>query len=220
MVQKQIHQNVMIKGTKDGLILFLDDTCSFDQLLIELRDKLHSTFPSATDGQEVEVSLQVGNRYLTYEQEKTIRDIILNKKNLAVNFVESNVITKKEALELKKNMEVHTVSRVIRSGQVVQVTGDMLLIGDVNPGGCVIATGNIFVLGSLRGIAHAGYKGNSKAIISASHMEASQLRIAGVTIQIDHSSSRECAYIDENTGDICFEDINLIHKLKPELNRI
>lgn len=220
MVQKQIQQNVVIKGKKDGLILYLDDTCSFDQLLIELKEKLHSTFPGAANGQEVVVNIQVGNRYLTKEQEDMIREIILNKKNLAVNYVESNVITKQEATDMKKDMEIHAISRVIRSGQIVQVTGDLLLIGDVNPGGCIMATGNIYVLGSLRGIAHAGYKGNRKSIISASHMKGSQLRIADAMIQLDHSSSRECAYIDENTGDICFEDVNLIHKLMPELNRI
>lgn len=220
MVQKQLQQNVMIKGTKDGLILFLDDTCSFDQLLIELKEKLHTTFPGATDGQEVFVNIQVGNRYLTPKQEKKIREVIQGKKNLSVNYIESNVITKEKAIEMKKNMEVHTISKVIRSGQVVQVTGDMLLIGDVNPGGCVMATGNIFVLGSLKGIAHAGYNGNRESIISASFMEASQLRIADVMIQLDSASTRECAYIDKNTGEICFEDVNLIHKLKPELNRL
>jgi septum site-determining protein MinC len=220
MVQKQKQQNVTIKGTKNGLILFLDDTCSFDQLLIELKEKLQSTFAATNDGQEVGVSLQVGNRYLTQDQEEMLREIILNKKSLNVNFVESNVITKKEAFEMKKNTEVHAMSRVIRSGQIVQVTGDVLLIGDINPGGCVMATGNIFVLGSLKGIAHAGYKGNRNAVISASHMEDSQIRIADIMIQLDYSSIRECAYIDENTEEICFEDINLIHKIKPELNRI
>ena len=45
-----------------------------------------------------------------------------------------------------------TVARIIRSGQVLQVAGDLLLIGDVNPGGTVIAGGNIFIMGALKGL--------------------------------------------------------------------
>src|SRR5699024_6098067 len=65
-----------------------------------------------------------------------------------------------------------------RSGQVLRVEGDLLLIGDVNPGGKVVATGDIYIMGNLRGIAHAGINGNRKAIIAASYMKPTQLRIA------------------------------------------
>ena len=44
----------------------------------------------------------------------------------------------------------------------IKVPGDLLLIGDVNPGGTVMAGGNIFIMGSLKGIAHAGCYGNDK----------------------------------------------------------
>ena len=73
-----------------------------------------------------------------------------------------------------------SVAKIIRSGQVLNVTGDLLLIGDVNPGGTVIADGNIFILGALKGIAHAGFDGNTEAVIAASVMKPSQLRISDV----------------------------------------
>lgn len=53
---------------------------------------------------------------------------------------------------------------------MLHVKGNLLLIGDVNPGGTVIAGGNIFVIGALRGIAHAGYYGDAEAVIAASVM--------------------------------------------------
>ena len=56
--------------------------------------------------------------------------------------------------------------------------GDLLLIGDVNPGGTVIAGGNIFIMGALKGFAHAGCYGNDQAVIAASSMKPSQLRIS------------------------------------------
>ncbi|UTW68948.1 hypothetical protein KHA80_17145 [Anaerobacillus sp. HL2] len=63
---------------------------------------------------------------------------------------------------------------------MIEIIGDLLLIGDVNSGGTVVATGNIYIPGVLRGIAHAGSKGNKVVVISASRMEPSQLRIAEI----------------------------------------
>ena len=148
-------QYITIKGTKDGLTLHLDDTCSYDDLLKELEEKLTVSEKAESDGPLVSVHLKVGNRYLTPEQEEELRTLIRRKKNLVVESIESNVITKKEALEWKRKTEIVSVSKIVRSGQVLHVEGDLLLIGDVNPGGTVIAGGNIFILGALRGIAHA-----------------------------------------------------------------
>lgn len=78
---------------------------------------------------------------------------------------------------MKEEAEIISVSKIVRSGQVLEVKGDLLLIGDVNPGGTVRAGGNIFVLGSLKGIAHAGFNGNNHAVIAASEMLPTQLRI-------------------------------------------
>ena len=44
----------------------------------------------------------------------------------------------------------------LRSGQVLECAASVTLIGDVNPGARIISEGNIVVLGSLKGNAHAG----------------------------------------------------------------
>ena len=66
----------------------------------------------------------------------------------------------------------------LRSGEYVHSTGDLLILGDVNPGAIVSAEGNIIIWGRLLGIAHAGSKGNSEATISALQLRPVQLRIA------------------------------------------
>ena len=66
----------------------------------------------------------------------------------------------------------------VRSGDYVESTGDLLILGDVNPGAMVRAEGNIIILGRLLGIAHAGSKGDSQAKISALQLRPVQLRIA------------------------------------------
>lgn len=66
----------------------------------------------------------------------------------------------------------------IRSGVEIRHPGTVVILGDLNPGGVVIAGGDILVWGRLRGIAHAGARGNSQCRIMALQMEPTQLRIA------------------------------------------
>ena len=66
----------------------------------------------------------------------------------------------------------------VRSGEYIESAGDLLILGDVNPGAKVSAEGNIIIWGRLLGIAHAGNKGNSNATISALQLRPLQIRIA------------------------------------------
>ena len=66
----------------------------------------------------------------------------------------------------------------LRSGEYLNSYGDLLILGDVNPGAKVSAVGNIMIWGKLLGVAHAGSTGNSKATISALQLRPVQLRIA------------------------------------------
>ena len=73
----------------------------------------------------------------------------------------------------------------LRSGQKIEVEGSIVIIGDVNSGAEVIAADNIAVIGTLRGLAHAGAKGNKQAIIAAGLFDAVQVRIANIVKEID-----------------------------------
>jgi len=223
-VEEKKQQNITIKGTKDGLTLHLDDCCSFPELLQELDEKLSTHYYDGDGRSLIEVHVKVGNRYLTDVQQEEIRTLIRNKKNLVVDSIESDVITKAEAIAWKEETEIVPVSKIVRSGQVLHVKGNLLLIGDVNPGGTVIAGGNIFVVGSLRGIAHAGYYGDTDAVIAASVMNPMQLRISDVTMRApeekeDGAEAAECAYIDENNH-IVVDRLQLLTHLRPNLTKL
>ena len=85
--------------------------------------------------------------------------------------------------------KILTIPGTVRSGAVVRFAGDIQVFGDVNPGAQLIAGGNIFVYGALKGLAHAGARGESAsptgvgAIILAFDMRPTQLRI-GKVIQL------------------------------------
>lgn len=70
------------------------------------------------------------------------------------------------------------IQRTLRSGQSITSDGNIVIIGDANPGSEIIAKGDITVWGVLGGIAHAGSAGNQYARIRALKMNAIQLRIA------------------------------------------
>ena len=97
----------------------------------------------------------------------------------------------------------------LRSGQRIEFEGSLAIIGDVNPGAEVIAGENIIILGNLRGLAHAGAKGNRDAIIEAVEIEATQIRIADIVKEIEKDEDeirtvKTSAYVKED-GEIVIE---------------
>ncbi|MEM9816823.1 MAG: septum site-determining protein MinC [Cyanobacteria bacterium P01_D01_bin.6] len=66
----------------------------------------------------------------------------------------------------------------IRSGMEIRHAGTIVILGDVNPGGSLVAEGDIVVWGRLKGLAYAGAKGNHRCRIMTLHMDPTQLRIA------------------------------------------
>jgi septum site-determining protein MinC len=66
----------------------------------------------------------------------------------------------------------------LRGGQALHNLGNLVVIGDVNPGAELVASGDIVVFGALRGVAHAGAQGDRAARVIALELAATQLRIA------------------------------------------
>ena len=89
---------------------------------------------------------------------------------------------------------------MVRSGQVIRHTGDVVIVGDVNPGAEVAAGGDIYIWGRLHGIAHAGAMGDDKAVICALDLSPMQLRIAQLVARAEDNEHRksqgpEIAYV-------------------------
>ncbi|MBW4508791.1 MAG: septum site-determining protein MinC [Scytonematopsis contorta HA4267-MV1] len=90
----------------------------------------------------------------------------------------------------------------IRSGVEIRHPGTVIILGDVNPGGIVIAEGDILVWGRLRGVAHAGVGGNRECLIMALQMEPTQLRIADAVARAPEKNPTqfhaEVAYVTDD----------------------
>lgn len=169
-------QNINIKGTKDGLLFILKEDCSFEDIISELKDKFENSHQSLLDGPRTKVRIKTGYRLLNKKQREVLEEVFKTKNNLLVDSIECEI----ERIEQKLKDQVVVKTGTIRSGQVCEVDGSILFIGDINPGGSIIASGSIYVIGSLMGIAHAGNMGGKDSIIVASQMEPIQLRIVDV----------------------------------------
>lgn len=157
-----------------------------------------------------------------YKQEKT-PICVMGKvlKNKEIDEIQK-IIKKEIEVDLKfdspKILGLHGIKKVfekeiensdtkfhrgsIRSGQKIEFEGSLVILGDVNAGAEIIAGENVVVLGYLRGLAHAGAKGNKKAIIAAHVIEAPQLRISNIVKEIeklpdDIPVEYSYAYVDE-----------------------
>ncbi|MFS0689861.1 septum site-determining protein MinC [Sporosarcina sp. 179-K 8C2 HS] len=211
---------VTIKGTKDGLVLRLDDKCAYSDMIAELRNKVSE---NSLEGL-AEVKVHTGNRYCNEEELKEIMNVVHESPHLRVSKIQSEVITIEECNRKVLENQSETYIGIVRSGQVVKADGDLVVIGDVNPNGRVVAAGSIYVLGRLKGIAHAGAAGNEEAVIAASWLEATHLMIADrmetmtdeLTI-LSEQPEMECAYIHPN-GFIAIDRLQELRILRPNLS--
>jgi septum site-determining protein MinC len=81
------------------------------------------------------------------------------------------------------------IKRTLRNGRTVRSRGHVVIIGDVNSGAQVIATGDIIIWGKCKGVVHAGAEGDEEAVVCALELAPTQLRIAGL-ITVPPTKSR------------------------------
>jgi len=181
-------EHVALKGTRDGLVLYLDPVADFGLLMNEL-DKLLKDSVQFLQG--ANVRCYAGTKEYA-EDEHVMLVTVLRQHHLEFSgwltteevYVPGKVQAYTEDKETRLREEGMVegsclfVERTLRSGKSVQFEGHVVVLGDVNPGAEIIATGNIVVLGSLRGVAHAGATGERRASVSAYHLAPTQLRIA------------------------------------------
>lgn len=217
-------QLVTIKGTKEGFVFELDDKHLFSDVFNELEHKLNKDDTYEANNQAVSVVVKLGYRYISEDQKNRLKQIIEQSKRFHIERFDSEVITKQDARLLLNKTSIKLENQIVRSGQILDVSGDLLLIGDVNPGGEVRATGNVFILGNLQGVAHAGKNGDEEAVIVASYMNPSQLRIGKYFSRSpDYDSDgvyMECGYLDKDKEQILIDRLQVLPYIRKELRNL
>ena len=145
------------------------------------------------------------------QHDDTIVDSLEDKENQEKDVADK--ITETE------NLPTLYIRKTIRSGQSISSDGNIIVIGDVNPGSEIIAKGDITIWGILGGIAHAGSDGNEYARIRALKLNPVQIRIGEVfarrpdTINLPYIQ-KSCEYIPEEA--FTFKGNIVIRKIHEE----
>lgn len=189
-----IADGISIKGTREGLVVALGQG-PWPDLVSRLQ---HDLQHKAAFFEGAQVILRAGASELTSEQLTQVRDI-LSAHGMQMDTVETCIESTAEAAaaldmpvtlqsqeawpqEAKTHVgdeseEAVFVKRTVRSGQTIQHPGHVTILGDVNPGGQVVAGGDIVIWGKLRGTVHAGAAGDDGALVCALALAPTQLRI-------------------------------------------
>ncbi len=191
--------SVQIKGVRDGLLVTLGEG-----EWVELQTALLAHIQErAGFFQGARLALDVGNHILHAAELGNLRDQ-LSEMGISLWAVLSNSPTTEQTAQIlglatriftpRPERSVKSASamayadgepallvrRTLRSGMRVTFQGNVVVLGDVNPGAEIIASGSVLVWGRLRGVVHAGAEGDDKAVVGALELHPMQLRIASV----------------------------------------
>lgn len=187
---------IEIKGLRDGLLVSLGNA-EWNELRAALMKQIEAR-GSFFEG--ARVAIDVGSQIFRVNELSELRDT-LSEHGVNLWAVVSESPTTEQTAQLlglatriskPRPQEVSRssaeeigegaamwVARTLRSGTRIEFPGNIVVLGDVNPGAEVVAEGSILVWGRVRGIVHAGAKGNQAAVVCGLDLSAAQVRIAG-----------------------------------------
>lgn len=172
---------ISINLRKEDIVIKINEEYSQADIMYALRKKIPDLKKLY---QNENTPIVITGKVLKNKEIDEIQNLIKKYIDVKINFDSPRTLGL-HGITRTYNKEIATSETMfhrgsVRSGQKVEYEGSLVILGDVNDGAEVIAGENIIVLGILRGLAHAGAKGNKEAIIAASSIEAPQLRIANI----------------------------------------
>ena len=205
--------NLIFRGSKNGLYIFLKESKSIDEIREDLEKKIK---PSLKFFEGARVANFKG-KSLTKEEFEFLCELMSSEYKMIVSgSYEESQESSQEKEEVKEDQEdqedqfedtkfdklscdefangdILMARTTIRSGQLINSKGNIVIVGDVNPGAFLRATGSIIVMGNMRGVAHAGMNGDYDAFIAAFNLQATQLRIGDIITRSPDGGSVKAA---------------------------
>ncbi len=193
---------VGISMKKDEIVIRISEKATYEESIECLKKKI----PALKKLYKTEKTpILVTGKVLKNREMDEVKAIITENINVKVSFDSPKTLGLygiKKAFEKEiENSETKFHKGNLRSGRKIETEGSLVVLGDVNGGAEVIAGENIVVLGVLRGLAHAGAKGNKKGIIAANRIESPQLRIANIVKEMEKEeidAEYKYAFVNEN----------------------
>ena len=186
---------IKIKGLRDGLLITTGDG-EWKALVAALFEQIQG---QESFFQGARIALDVGAQSLRVNELVLLRDKLSEYEISLWAVLSESPTTEKTAqllglatrvskprpeenrqftVEQSGDQTALFLDKTLRSGTRVEFPGHIVVLGDVNPGAEIVAEGNVIVWGRVRGMIHAGAKGDTSAIICALDLSPTQLRIA------------------------------------------
>jgi septum site-determining protein MinC len=186
---------IQIKGLRDGLLITIGNG-EWAALQSALLEQIHT---QGAFFQGARVALDVGSQILRVNELVALRDRLSDRGVSLWAVLSESPTTEKTAqllglaTRISKPRPEETrqfavddlgnatalfLTKTLRSGMRIEFPGHVVVVGDVNPGAEIVAGGNVLVWGRVRGMVHAGAKGDTSAYICALDLSPTQLRIA------------------------------------------
>jgi septum site-determining protein MinC len=186
---------IQIKGIREGLMVSFGDAdwSTLTSALINQIDDRPTFYQSAR------IVLDAGSHILGVNELANFKDILFEHGITLWAVLSSSAATEQAAQHLglatriskpkpidviEPSEAIHEgqalwIEQTLRSGTRIEFEGNVIVVGDVNPGAEIMAGGSVLVWGRLRGLVHAGANGNEDAVVGAIEFSPMQLRIAG-----------------------------------------
>lgn len=188
---------VVFKGTADGIVVWLDQVAEFDEVLNNFKEKLSE---SKQFFKGSKISIRFKGRSLNEEQREALMSLLTNQDIVNISFVhqfeeekveeDNDLAWIKEQLLTFEGSMTHFHYGIVRSGNHVNYKGNIVILGDVNPGGLVTAGGHVIIIGTLKGKVHAGL--DNKVVnpfIVSNVMDPIQIGIKNIIAQSPNGES-------------------------------
>ena len=208
---------VAIKKVQNGYEVVISDDMSIDQAMIDINDQLQDLIQQPNLA--THLTVLTGNRVLNRNQEQRLHHLVDRFSIFQLDAIRADVLTLEQVKQLVIKRQIRTVARPIRSGQDLIFEQDVLLLGSLHTGAILRSYGNIYVLGEVSGILHAGYPDHKECVIAGDLSQAKQLRIADLVV-VDQELKRQEANSFAYVNDIHQIEIDRLSRLqvaKPKL---
>jgi septum site-determining protein MinC len=179
-----------LRGTSGGLSILLEPS--------DTKDSVSSALESRAQLLSERVELELGG-VIAGDVVQTVMQSILSAGGVLSSFRPPRGMSQTPAAtietvvaqvnEVPSSGRTEIIARTLRSGTRKETPGSVIVLGDVNSGVELVAGGDIIVVGTLRGLAHAGATGRKDAIIWAQKIASPQIRIGQAIARASDSSS-------------------------------
>ena len=204
---------VVFKGTTNGINIWFDEHADLDAIKEALRIK---TREAKTFFEDAETAITFSGRPLSKDEENELLGIVYNESNLSISVIKpyddtangdnaasSLGLAPPSIIQSQNEQLTYYYEGPLRNGVSIRYNGSVVILGDANPGSEIIASGNIIVMGTLKGLVHAGCTGDAYSYVCALRLMPTQLRICDIITYIPeekknrHKNTPSYAFIQE-----------------------